>query len=335
VRRALVVLAVLVAVWLVPRGTRVATAQEGPHGDAAATCQHCHADPHAGTAKGACADCHTPEAFAPSTFDAARHAATGFALTGRHAEASCTSCHVKGLLSGQPRECAGCHVDRHRGLLGDACTSCHSVEGFTPVSGFDHARTGFALAGAHASVSCEGCHEGAHADALRSGAGPGCDTCHARPHADFGECSTCHSDSHASFAAARTSFDHRMTTFPLERRHGPQACAACHPAAGAPPEPSCGSCHADPHGSQLGTMCQDCHRPDRFSLARFDHDTTGWALRGRHFVTPCAECHTGQRWIGLGTECFDCHALDAGPGNVPAHAPDRTDCADCHNTWGW
>lgn len=39
---------------------------------------------------GACQTCHTVSGFSPSTFD---HASTGFALTGRHAEAGCKDCH--------------------------------------------------------------------------------------------------------------------------------------------------------------------------------------------------------------------------------------------------
>ena len=87
-RRLLVALVALVAVCALDAPAPVATAQE-VHGGGA-TCSHCHADPHAGTAKGTCTDCHTTEAFAPSTFDAARHAATGFPLQGKHAAVACS-----------------------------------------------------------------------------------------------------------------------------------------------------------------------------------------------------------------------------------------------------
>ena len=77
------------------------------------------------------------------------------------------------------------------------------------------------------------------------------------------------------------------------------------------------------------------YRCSRLAAAVLRLEASGWALRGRHFVTPCTECHTAQRWIGLPTDCFDCHALDVGPATVPAHAPGRTECNDCHGTWNW
>jgi len=85
--------------------------------------------------------------------------------------------------------------------------------------------------------------------------------------------------------------------------------------------------------------CAECHRPDRWRLARFDHDQTAWPLRGRHFTTACASCHTGQRWVGLPTECWDCHALDAGRANATSGVPHpfgAVDCTDCHfSGWRW
>jgi hypothetical protein len=134
-------------------------------------------------------------------------------------------------------------------------------------------------------------------------------------------------------------FPHEKTGFPLERRHAPLRCGACHPAAGPPPTDRCGSCHPDPHGGQLGQACEECHQPDRFRLARFDHDRTGWPLRGRHFVTPCASCHTAQRWVGLTDDCFDCHAGAAARGRArlpAAHAFGPVECTDCHTSmWRW
>ncbi len=301
-------------------------------------CSQCHEDPHRGTAAAPCASCHEPTAWVPTTFTAADHAEAAFALEGAHLEASCTSCHVRHTLTGLPTDCAECHVDRHRGLLGSDCEDCHSPHGFTPVEDFEHARTGFSITRPHADVACTACHEGAQGESLAQGAGPACTTCHVPGHGDLGAaCSECHTDAHATFAGSRASFDHRPTGFHLERRHGSQPCASCHPADGQPPVARCASCHVDPHAGQLGTTCDDCHRPDRWRLARFDHDLTGWVLRGRHFVTPCADCHTSQRWVGLSTECWDCHALDVAraPATVPAHRAGRVDCGDCHGAWRW
>jgi hypothetical protein len=61
---------------------------------AANTCAGCHqaAGDTAHGDFGPCEKCHVVAAFAPSTFD---HASTGFALTGRHIDATCQSCHAE------------------------------------------------------------------------------------------------------------------------------------------------------------------------------------------------------------------------------------------------
>ncbi|MFX9469357.1 hypothetical protein ABTO43_20110, partial [Acinetobacter baumannii] len=61
--------------------------------------------------------------------------------------------------------CADCHRDAHQGQLagrpgGNACESCHKVEGFSP-STFtlaDHQKGRYPLQGAHLAVPCVSCH---------------------------------------------------------------------------------------------------------------------------------------------------------------------------------
>jgi hypothetical protein len=233
-------------------------------------------------------------------------------------------------------------MDRHGGKLGAECKSCHSPDGFRPVIGFDHARTGFALTGAHEEAPCRACHGSAESENLTAGENPAaCESCHLPGHGEElgADCARCHDPAGGPFRNARAGFDHRATIFPLERRHQVLACKSCHPASGPAPIPRCVSCHLDPHSGQLTNECAECHRPDRWRLARFDHDRAGWPLRGRHFVTPCAECHTNQRWVGLTSECFDCHALDAARARIrlpEIHAFGRVDCRDCHQSgWRW
>lgn len=305
-------------------------------------CTSCHQSPHGGTDGGAsCANCHTPADWKPSTFTVARHAEeTEYPLVGKHADVSCARCHPSSKLEGMPTTCAECHIDRHRGKLGGECASCHSESGFKPVEGFDHAKTGFALIGPHAGQACASCHEGDNGRAMRSLPSATCATCHEPAHGDIGaDCATCHDpEKRPTFASARgMPYDHRPTGFPLERRHAVQKCGSCHAKDAGAPIPRCDSCHVDPHGGQLGSICEDCHRPDRWRLARYDHDETGWPLRGRHFTAPCASCHTDQRWIGLTTECFDCHAQDAlvAPSDQGNHGFGRTNCGDCHTTWSF
>ncbi len=304
-----------------------------------AACSHCHEDVHQGAVGTTCQECHTSETWVPSTFGLTDHANTKFALTGKHATAECSLCHPNARLAGQPLECAGCHLDRHRGKLGENCAECHSTERFAPVEGFDHAgRTGFALTGPHGGdVSCDDCHTGPRGRLLQVAVEPGCATCHAPSHGDFGACESCHPADRTTFAGA--SFDHRSTSFALERRHAAQSCASCHPAGsvGSDARSDCQACHTDVHAGQTGSVCTDCHRPDRWRLVRFDHDATSVPLRGSHFVASCTSCHTNQRWIGLPRDCFGCHSGEArrGPSSVPAHVTGIGECGDCHNSWTW
>jgi hypothetical protein len=311
----------------------------------------CHADPHDAQVGTTCESCHTTAEWTPSTFDVKRHADTAFALFGKHADIACGSCHTKGKattgqasvlnLKGLPGECAGCHVDRHRGILGMACETCHTDAGFKPVANFDHAVTGFVAAGPHSDNACADCHAGAHGRSLSLlNTSATCTTCHTPKHGNLGQqCASCHTDSHQSFADSHTqhTFDHRTTGFDLERRHRAIPCRSCHPADGGAPQERCASCHEDPHAGQLTQKCDTCHQADRWRLVRFDHDQTGHPLQGRHFVTPCIDCHSGQRWVGMTGACWDCHAADAAraPKNVPAHSFARADCGDCHATWSW
>lgn len=142
----------------------------------ASTCQSCHADdsPHGrqfdgpdGTA--ACADCHATDAWSAAAFD--HDARTGFALTGAHAAAECASCHARPAdasaawsFAGLEATCASCHADDspHAGQFDGPdgvadCATCHDTAAFT-LARFDHERTAFPLAGAHASVACASCH---------------------------------------------------------------------------------------------------------------------------------------------------------------------------------
>jgi hypothetical protein len=284
-----------------------------------------------------CTDCHTTARWSPSTIDAARHATFGFALRGAHARTACAMCHEGGRFVGTPQRCADCHMDRHKGKLGDRCESCHDEERFRAPPGFDHRVTGFPLENSHAGVACASCH-GARHDRLATVANPTCATCHTPAHGDqFGrDCATCHKTT--KFRDVARSFDHSRTHFPLDRRHAALRCTACHdgsqPRA---PQPICRSCHGDPHRGRTLLDCGECHRADRWTLVRFDHDRTIFPLRGRHFTTPCRDCHTNDLWTGLRAECVSCHRGDrqTADANLAFHRTVGIECGDCHKPFGW
>lgn len=96
-------------------------------------CLGCHErdDRHKGALGKDCEGCHSPSGWGLWEFDHAK--ATGFALQGGHARASCEGCHKQPpeavKLSG---DCASCHVqdDVHVGQFGRQCQRCHGTVTF-------------------------------------------------------------------------------------------------------------------------------------------------------------------------------------------------------------
>ncbi len=150
------------------------------------TCVSCHLDEHRGRLSRECANCHNDSAWKPvPKFD---HDKTRFPLTGRHATVRCEQCHAQrhDVASGPggardtsfvdfhakvmvgngrripvpagapPGSCAACHTSPHNQAGMTRCESCHNVEGWfslpDSIRRFDHAPTGFALRGAHATT---------------------------------------------------------------------------------------------------------------------------------------------------------------------------------------
>jgi hypothetical protein len=123
----------------------------------------------------ACASCHATTSWTDVRFN---HERTGFPLTGRHARASCKSCHVVDFTAPLTRGCASCHRDVHAGELGARCDTCHDTADWR--SRFDadaHRRTNFPLIGAHAALPCTECHAEAR-ERRFSRAAVDCQSCH-------------------------------------------------------------------------------------------------------------------------------------------------------------
>jgi hypothetical protein len=301
-------------------------------------CETCHADPHGGQFQPRdCDACHAPTApsFGLAGFD---HASTGFPLRGAHAEAPCEGCHgdgPEGTFAGLVATgCASCHEDAHAGRFSPAtCESCHE-DGTWTVTAFDHAATGYALTGAHQQVTCEACHGvgDARVGCLPHGS---CADCHASdsPHQGAVATATCES-CHETGAWASVGFDHASTGFPLEGRHTPLACEACHTDpnfAGA--EPACSACHEeDRPPAHFEGDCAGCHaaagwRPA--TLGGGDHSVTGFPLAGVHATLGCGACHTPDA-ATLGPFCESCHADEDPHRNLAGNA-----CESCHGPTDW
>lgn len=330
-------------------------------------CVACHADPHGGQFKElTCAQCHGGEHFAPSLFDAARHAAAGFALRDSHSALECKACHrtTAGVqqFRGLAKACADCHEDVHRGQFQDrSCAQCHDERAFVPAlyTAEQHAAAGFPLQGSHAALDCKGCHQ-EQADGSRRfhGTPRDCASCHKDPHqGQFGAtgCADCHGEQHFTpslFDAAR----HAAAGFALQGAHASAGCAQCHRKEGSAQQfrglkSACADCHRDPHAGAFTAAkgCAECHTDESFALAAasFDHARwTGFALHGAHFAIPCEACHrtltpaeAGVRAGGANTElrrkarakgnqCQDCH-VDPHAGQF-RDARGETGCAQCH-----
>ena len=95
----------------------------------------------------------------------------------------------------------------------------------------------------------------------------------------------------------------------------------------------------DPHRGRTLLDCDQCHRADRWTLVRFDHDRSIFPLRGRHFTTPCRSCHTNDQYTGVRPECVSCHRADRiradSDSRFPFHRGFGTDCGECHRAFAW
>ncbi len=205
---------------------------------------------------------------------------TGMALVGAHAEAECLRCHNDrgSPASFAERGCAGCHVDVHRGQLGDDCLSCHGQSDWRARGAIErHARTRFPLVGSHAATACFRCHIGAEVGNFTR-ADPDCVTCHrddlARTrmpdHLSAGfvdRCERCHVPTRWD----GPGFSH--PGLPLAGPHGQLSCTDCHTA------------------SFSTFTCTDCHAHTRRDMDDEHDDVEGYL-----YSTPaCYACHPDGR----------------------------------------
>ena len=309
---------------------------------------------------GKCESCHTVQGWSPSTFSAVDHAKTGFALIFPHAKVRCSSCHVPAGKDTRFKIkyafCIDCHKDEHDGQFAavpwnNRCERCHEGATFktTSYSLALHQRSSFPLTGSHIAVACIDCHKAPsgtkvipyHFSQLA------CTTCHddvhhgqfaarMRVHNAIGRtvgCEACHSTKEWK---ELTKFDHDATRFPLTGSHRATACAECHK----PPNleltmrhvnftkvpEKCGECHENPHAEQFGDraqQCDSCHNTNKWRPSLFDHEKTGFPLRGGHENVACSACHMLKKQVN-GAEalfykptpkkCEACHG-----GNTPTH----------------
>ena len=109
------------------------------------------------------------------------------------------------------------------------------------------------------------------------------------------------------------------------------------------------------HASALvrGKKCETCHlehkgrgydimgwKSIQGGQKQFDHNLTGWPLRGKHAATACEDCHKKHdqqgllTFMGTDTLCGSCHAKDQ-PHKFPSTDKRNLDCARCHTESVW
>lgn len=309
-------------------------------------CYSCHQNDFSGTsnpphqANGfphTCQDCHNTNAWQPGQFN---HPSTPFQLTGAHLTTSCNQCHLNGdYVTVPPTTCYGCHQPDYDGATNPnhaqlnystQCTLCHGTD--TWISGnFDHATTGFALTGAHASppLACTACHVGGNYNLQ----GHACASCHQSDYnasdnpnhtqAGFGTtCETCHTTS--AWSPANTNgWSHPTTPFALTGIHTTTPCASCHTNGNynnTPPHP---------------TTCIGCHQSEYNSANVPPHSGGGIPTTNCltcHASPPMDWTHATMNHTGVTGECWTCHQADYNGANSPPHASRNFPhgCALCH-----
>jgi hypothetical protein len=298
-----------------------------------------------------CQTCHTTTTWNGGTFN---HATTGFALTGAHVSAPCSSCHINNNynLTAANAVCSACHMPEFQSTTNPShaaagfptdCTVCHSTTTWT-TGAFNHATTGFTLTGAHTSVSCSSCHINNNYN-LTSAA---CVTCHLADynattaptnHAQLGYPTTCDA-CHNTAAWSGATFNHNATGFPLTGAHTSVACASCHVNNNYTSVPTdCYSCHrtvyettTDPNHVAAGfpTTCQTCHTTTRWSGATFNH--TWFPMTHGNARSVCATCHTNSSDYAV-FQCTVCHTASQTNNHhngVRNYIFNSVNCYQCH-----
>ena len=323
------------------------------------TCLSCHTDYHQGTLPNDCSRCHNQEKFKPAPFF--NHDRSDFPLIGKHKSVGCEKCHKIETLNGKTFQafanvphsgCISCHVDVHKNKFGSNCTRCHSEESFTDIksiSSFDHSKTNYPLEGSHRVVDCVKCHKGSYTKPLKFNL---CSDCHADYHngqflknGKNPDCSECHSVKNFT-ATLFTIEQHNSSGFKLEGSHISTPCIRCHQKEGKWEFKSigtnCSDCHENIHRDYIQEKyfnnggCRNCHLNTTWQEIKFDHNTTLFALTGKHRETDCRQCHFdktgGQHFKGLDQNCSTCHT---DVHNNQFAENNRTDCGKCHITDDW
>lgn len=302
-------------------------------------CYACHKpdDKHQGKYGSKCQDCHGVGGWSSQRFDHDKD--TDYPLKGRHAQVACVKCHQDQAEGGKRKkletQCIACHrlQDEHRGLYGEKCKDCHSVEDWGKPT-FNHDKTDYPLKGKHKDVACRDCHPG---DLYKDKVKDDCYSCHRRHdvHREQ-QGKKCHECHNTSGWQEKVFFDHGLTKFPLLGAHNGLTCEECHSSESfKDTKRACVACHkeGDVHRQRLGEVCDECHNVTDWKSWSFDHTKqTDFELKGAHQGIVCNACHRQvvkgsimKAKHTLPNTCYGCHRSD------DAHEGEfGRNCGRCH-----
>jgi hypothetical protein len=330
-------------------------------------CSTCHLADYQGTTNPnhvtgnfsqVCSTCHTDVGWTPATFD---HSTVNYQLIGRHTTVTCVQCHPNGSYTNTSRLCQSCHLADYQGTtnpnhvtgnFSQTCSTCHTEVGWSPAT-FDHSTVGYQLTGRHLTVPCGQCHTSGYTNTS-----PLCNSCHL---ADFQGTTnpnhvtphfpqTC-ADCHTTSAWAPSTYNHDVQYFPIysgkHKNKWSNNCLLCHTNAGNFLVYSCIDCHEHNQASMqskhngvanyswVSTRCYSCH-PRGSGLMSFNHQASGFPLKGGHEKVECGKCHSSG-YTNTSTECSSCHKVEYDNTVNPSHkvAKIATDCATCHSERSW
>jgi hypothetical protein len=203
----------------------------------------------------------------------------------------CYSCHATDYTA----TTAPVHRDTPQ-IFSTSCAGCHRTAGWQPALAGLHSDTFIITSGAHAKITCLGCHDLSSGQSSHLGANTNCLQCHPDDAAQR--------DGHAGVTTvASTPYAYLAAV--------PNFCLQCHPAGIADVHPDKLFARTDNHA----VPCEQCH--DRAAGS----DTKGANVtcvdaRCHHTLSDVEgdEGHTGQAWLNeLGDRtsrnfCHHCHS---------------------------
>lgn len=361
--------------------------KKGFHGLHEKSCRECHAE-HKGRD-------NDTTLIDQKNFD--HGVLTGYKLEGKHNELKCEKCHHekrKGMMVrstdikylGKASSCLSCHkkddVHYFKGQWAKKdCSICHGLKSWKQDITFDHEKdTKYKLEGKHAETKCSSCHGITPKIKSAIYKWPNlnqkqCLSCHETVHKGHlsqkfqgGNCNSCHNQKEWKIS----SFDHKITKYPLKGKHSEIKCEDCHKQKkdilsqiskknyhwmGL--KTQCLSCHQDYHkfgdhkNIKLGNLnaCSQCHDESKWSSIRnFSHNNnTRYKIDGKHLDLKCNECHLPKSKISSGKNlnkvgtyhwenlnlktCETCH--DSPHKKVFSADLLKKKCTDCHITEDW